>query len=301
MPRRTIAGTAELSGVGLHTGASTRVSCQPAESDRGVFFRRTDLESRPEIPARVSEVEATERRTAIGHGDTTIHTVEHLLAAVAALELDDLAIELDGPEPPILDGSFGPYLDLLEGAGVCTQAGEPANYRVSAPFTLAEGDASYIVSPADGLRLTATIELRRDIARVIRQVRPRRVVCQSPDRMYERIFASHPDHLAAGEATLCAVYPDARNEFAHPELAEEGLAPHTVEEVWLIAARQADHHIDVTDTVDRKVKALLCHVSQITEPDALEARIRGWGVAVAATGGLPEGRLAEGFQIVRTG
>jgi len=92
MPRRTIAGTAELSGVGLHTGASTRVSCQPAESDRGVFFRRTDLESRPEIPARVSEVEATERRTAIGHGDTTIHTVEHLLAAVAALELDDLAI-----------------------------------------------------------------------------------------------------------------------------------------------------------------------------------------------------------------
>jgi len=150
-------------------------------------------------------------------------------------------------------------------------------------------------------RLTATIELRRDIARVIRQVRPRRVVCQSPDRMYERIFASHPDHLAAGEATLCAVYPDARNEFAHPELAEEGLAPHTVEEVWLMAARQADHHIDVTDTVDRKVKALLCHVSQITEPDALEARIRGWGVAVAATGGLPEGRLAEGFQIVRTG
>jgi UDP-3-O-[3-hydroxymyristoyl] N-acetylglucosamine deacetylase/3-hydroxyacyl-[acyl-carrier-protein] dehydratase len=77
---------------------------------------------------------------------------------VLALELDDLVIELDGPEPPILDGSFGPYLDLLEGAGVRTQEGEPANYRVGKPFTLTEGDASYIVSPAAGLRLTATIE-----------------------------------------------------------------------------------------------------------------------------------------------
>src|SRR6185503_14891205 len=135
MPRRTLAGSAELSGVGLHTGASTRLACGPGTPDRGVIFRRTDLEARPEIPARVNEVEATERRTAIGHGDTTIHTVEHLLAAVVALELDDLLIELDGPEPPILDGSFVPYLDLLESAGICTHAGEPDIYRVGAPFT----------------------------------------------------------------------------------------------------------------------------------------------------------------------
>ena len=158
MPRRTIAGTAELSGVGLHTGAKTRVSCLPGEPEQGVVFRRTDLESRPEVPARVSEVEATERRTAIGHGESTIHTVEHLLAAVAALQLDDLVIELDGPEPPILDGSFGPYLEMLESAGVRTQDGEPAHYRVSRPFSLTEGDASYTVAPADGLRLSATIE-----------------------------------------------------------------------------------------------------------------------------------------------
>jgi len=158
MPRRTLAGSAELSGVGLHTGASTRLACGPGTPDRGVIFRRTDLEARPEIPARVNEVEATERRTAIGHGDTTIHTVEHLLAAVVALELDDLLIELDGPEPPILDGSFVPYLDLLESAGICTHAGEPDIYRVGAPFTVSEGDAQYVVSPADGLRLTTTIE-----------------------------------------------------------------------------------------------------------------------------------------------
>src|SRR5678816_4857382 len=127
MPRRTIAAAADISGIGLHTGACTRLTCRPAESGQGVLFRRVDLESRPEIPARVSEVEATERRTAIGHGDTTIHTVEHLLAAVVALELDDLVIELDGPEPPILDGSFAPYLALLENAGIASLEGEPTS------------------------------------------------------------------------------------------------------------------------------------------------------------------------------
>ncbi len=158
MPRRTIAAPAEVSGVGLHTGARTRVSVLPGTSGAGVRFRRTDLDSRPEIPARVNEVEATERRTAIGHGDTTIHTVEHLLAAVLVLELDDLMIELDGPEPPILDGSFAPYLSLLEGAGIQAQEGDPVSYRISTPFTVTEGDSSYVVSPSAGLKLTTTIE-----------------------------------------------------------------------------------------------------------------------------------------------
>jgi UDP-3-O-[3-hydroxymyristoyl] N-acetylglucosamine deacetylase/3-hydroxyacyl-[acyl-carrier-protein] dehydratase len=158
MPRRTIEREVELSGVGLHTGATTRVSIQPGTAGRGIRFRRIDLAARPEIPASVAEVEATERRTAIGHGDTTIHTVEHLLAAVVALDLDDLLIELDGPEPPILDGSFGPWFDALDGAGIRLLDGDPTSYRVSRPFTIAEGEATYVVSPADGLRLTTTIE-----------------------------------------------------------------------------------------------------------------------------------------------
>ena len=158
MARRTIEREVELSGVGLHTGATTRVSIQPGTAHRGIRFRRTDIASRPEIPARVAEVEATERRTAIGQGATTIHTVEHLLAAVVALDLDDLLIELDGPEPPILDGSFGPWFDALDGAGIRTLEGEPATYRVTRTFTIDEGEASYLVSPADGLKLTTTIE-----------------------------------------------------------------------------------------------------------------------------------------------
>ncbi len=158
MPRRTIATTAEISGIGLHTGASTSLSCQPGHSGQGIMFRRVDLPSRPEIPARVSEVEATERRTAIGRGETTIHTVEHILAAVMAMELDDLVIELDGPETPILDGSFAPYLALLEGAGAASLAGDPTLFRVTAPFTVTEGDATYVLSPANTLRLTTSIE-----------------------------------------------------------------------------------------------------------------------------------------------
>ncbi len=158
MPRRTIERAAELSGTGLHTGATTRVSIQPGTAGRGIRFRRIDLAGRPEIPASVAEVEASERCTAIGHGETTIHTVEHLLAAVGALDLDDLLIELDGPEPPILDGSFGPWFDALDGAGIRLLDGEPTSYRVTRPFTVTEGEATYVVSPADGLRLTTTIE-----------------------------------------------------------------------------------------------------------------------------------------------
>jgi UDP-3-O-[3-hydroxymyristoyl] N-acetylglucosamine deacetylase/3-hydroxyacyl-[acyl-carrier-protein] dehydratase len=158
MPRRTITGVAEVSGVGLHTGARTRVSCRAGASEQGIVFRRVDLEGQPEVPARVEQVEATERRTSIGHGNTTIHTVEHLLAAVVALEIDDLVIEIDGPEPPIADGSFGPYLDALEKAGLKELDGEPSSFRVMEPFTVAEGDSSYVVAPSKALRLTATIE-----------------------------------------------------------------------------------------------------------------------------------------------
>ncbi len=96
-------------------------------------------------------------------------------------------------------------------------------------------DLAFLGHP-DG-RLESTLDVRRDIARVIRRVRPQRVVAPSPERNWQRIFASHPDHLAAGAATMAAVYPDSRNPFAFPELLEEGLEPHTVEEVWIMASR----------------------------------------------------------------
>lgn len=152
---------------------------------------------------------------------------------------------------------------------------------------------------SDG-RLVPSIELRRDISRVVRQFRPDRLVCQSPERTWHRIGASHPDHLAAGEAAVCAVYPDARNPFAHPELLAAGLEPHTVPELWLMAGREPDRYVDVTEHAERKLAALRCHVSQHPDVAVMEHRVRGWLAGTAAAGGLPEGRLAEAFQVVHT-
>ena len=149
--------------------------------------------------------------------------------------------------------------------------------------------------------LAPTFELRRDIVRVIRQVRPDRMLIQSPERNWNRIQASHPDHLAAGEAAIQAVYPDARNAFAWPELlSEEGLAPWTVREVWITASSAADHWVDVTDTFPRKIQALKRHLSQTGHMENMEEMVRSWGALNAELGGLPIGRVAESFKIVPT-
>jgi UDP-3-O-[3-hydroxymyristoyl] N-acetylglucosamine deacetylase/3-hydroxyacyl-[acyl-carrier-protein] dehydratase len=134
------------------------VTFQPAPAGTGIVFRRTDEASRPEIPASLHAVSSVERRTALGEPPVTIHTVEHLLAAVAALAIDDLVVELDGPEPPIGDGSFLPYLEALTAADPVETDGEASVLRIAAPFTVTEGDASYVIAPAKGLTLTVTVE-----------------------------------------------------------------------------------------------------------------------------------------------
>jgi LmbE family N-acetylglucosaminyl deacetylase len=150
-------------------------------------------------------------------------------------------------------------------------------------------------------RLTPTMELRRDISRVIRQVRPDRMLCPTPERNLTRLYASHPDHLAAGEASICAVYPDSRNPWAHPELLQdEGLEPHTVPELWLMATNNADRFVDTTAQLERKIAALLCHESQMPDPGRIPKLITDWGVTVAAQAGLPNGHSAEGFQRIDT-
>ncbi len=149
--------------------------------------------------------------------------------------------------------------------------------------------------------LEATIALRKDIVRQIRRVKPDRIVCQSPERNWERIGASHPDHLAAGEATVQAVYPDARNPFAFTDLLEkEGLAPHRVLEIWLMGFANPDHFVDITDTFDLKLSTLRAHASQTAHNAELETMLREWGQRNAGLGGLADGRIAEAFKIVNT-
>jgi LmbE family N-acetylglucosaminyl deacetylase len=159
-------------------------------------------------------------------------------------------------------------------------------------------DVRFLGHP-DG-RLEPTIELRRDISRVIRQVRPERVISPSPERRWDFIFASHPDHLAAGEAAVCAVYPDARNPFAHPELlADEGLEPWTVNELWITGVDQPNIAVETTLTIERKVAALLCHKSQIADPAGVTERVKAGGLAQGEAAGLPEGACAETCRVTR--
>jgi LmbE family N-acetylglucosaminyl deacetylase len=150
-------------------------------------------------------------------------------------------------------------------------------------------------------RVEPTLQLRCDLTRVIRQVRPQRVMTQSPDRMWDRIYGSHPDHLATGEAAVRAVYPDARNRWAHSELSDEGLEPWTVDEIWLgVGPHGPTHYIDTTTAIDRKVEALLSHKSQLPDPAATEAMVRQWGSANALAAALGEGRYAEALRVVNT-
>lgn len=174
--------------------------------------------------------------------------------------------------------------------------------QVAAAKEVGVHDVTFLHYP-DG-RLTPSIELRRDISREIRRVRPDRVLTQSPEIWWTRVGASHPDHRATGEAALAAVYPDARNPFAHPELlAEEGLEAWTVPEMWIMAApeERVEHPVDVTATIDRKIAALRAHASQTSHMDDLDGRIRGMSRAVASRFGLPDGVLAEAFQVVTIG
>lgn len=172
------------------------------------------------------------------------------------------------------------------------------NEQTAAASVLGVDDLHWLGYP-DG-RVEVGLGLRRDIARVIRKVRPQRVACHSPQRNWDRIYASHPDHLAVGEAALCAVYPDARNDFTFTELMDEGLEAWVVPEVWMMTPPDPNTWVDTTDALARKVKALLCHVSQLPYPDGLEDRMSGWGRAIAQAGGLPEGRTAESFRVMDT-
>lgn len=152
-------------------------------------------------------------------------------------------------------------------------------------------------------RLEVGLDLRRDIARVIRHVRPQRAVVQSPLWSFRSIYRSHPDHRAAGEAAMCAIYPDARNPFTFTELlTEEGLQPWSVLETWIMVddVGGEPHCVDVTDTFDRKLAAIRAHASQITDPDALEQRMRGWLADNAARHGITGGRLVETFTVIST-
>ena len=148
--------------------------------------------------------------------------------------------------------------------------------------------------------LMPSIELRKEIVKAIRIAKPDRMLVQSPERNWERIFASHPDHLAAGETAIQAVYPDARNPYAFTDLKADGFEPWRVREVWMTGSPTPNHFVDITETFDKKMAALHAHVSQTAHNKELENMVREWGSRNAEAQGLPHGRIAEVFKVINT-
>jgi LmbE family N-acetylglucosaminyl deacetylase len=148
--------------------------------------------------------------------------------------------------------------------------------------------------------LEPTITLRKDIVRAIRTVRPQRMLIQSPERNWNRLGASHPDHLAAGEAAIQAIYPDSGNRFAFEDLLhDEKLEPWEIKEAWVFMSEKVDHVVDITETFEKKLAAIKSHVSQTAHNEELDERIRDWGLRNGEEAGLPAGRFAESFKIVK--
>ena len=156
--RKTIARRVTLEGVGLHLGVPCRLTFVPAPGGAGIAFQRTDLPGAERVPARVEQATLSERRTQLGEGERALHTVEHVLAAVAAARVDDLLIEMDGPEPPILDGSAGPFFEAILEAGVVPSGGRAEYVELSEPVRVIDGESVYEAYPADELSVEVTID-----------------------------------------------------------------------------------------------------------------------------------------------
>ena len=155
--RQTIRGSATVSGVGLHLGQPVTLRFEPASPHTGVTFSRSDRPSDAPVPAVASVAVLADRRTQLGEGDGAFHTVEHVLAAVAALEIDDIRIVMDAAEPPIVDGSAQAFVDALLSAGLCEHGG-PARYlSLPAPIRVVDGESVYEARPAKRLELDVTI------------------------------------------------------------------------------------------------------------------------------------------------
>ena len=158
MSRKTVARRVELSGVGLHMGFACKLGFEPASAGMGVRFRRSDRPGSEDIPARVERAVLAERRTQLGDGAEAIHTVEHVLAAVVAREIDDVVITMDGPEPPIMDGSAGPFFDALGDAKIVDGPGKPDVFVLRERVHFTDGDSEYTLEPARVLELDVEID-----------------------------------------------------------------------------------------------------------------------------------------------
>ena len=164
--QQTLAGSTTLEGTGIHTGEPASLRFLPAEPDAGIRFRRMDLDGEPEIPVVLENVQDTELGTTLGVDGAEARTVEHVLAAVGALQVDNVIMEMTGPEVPIMDGSFATFLEALEGVGLEEQDAAARMFELSAPVSVdGPNGGHYVCAAADDLRISATIEFDHPLVR----------------------------------------------------------------------------------------------------------------------------------------
>jgi len=155
--QQTIQRQVSFSGIGIHSGREVLMSFVPAKEGTGIIFRRTDLPGHPQIPAAIEYVCDTSRSTTIGIGNIKIHTVEHVLAAVAAYQIDNLIIEVSNIEPPVGNGSSDVFVEMIEEAGICQQEAQTSAFFLKEPLYWSEGDIHLVALPSDEFRISYTL------------------------------------------------------------------------------------------------------------------------------------------------
>ena len=155
--QRTLKGSTSFSGIGIHTGKEVGLRFCPAKEGTGIIFKRIDLPSQPVIPATVEYVQDTSRSTTIGIKDVRIHTVEHVLSAIKAYNIDNLCIEISSIEPPVGNGSSDVFVDMIEKVGVRDQEHTVPIVKIKHPVYWSEGDIQLVALPYDGYRISYTL------------------------------------------------------------------------------------------------------------------------------------------------
>jgi UDP-3-O-[3-hydroxymyristoyl] N-acetylglucosamine deacetylase len=156
--QRTIRKSVTCSGVGIHSGCHVSLTLKPAPPDTGIVFIRKDINGNPEIPVSIEHIRPALLSTTIGIDGVQIQTIEHLLAAAAGLEIDNLFVEADAPETPALDGSAKPFVSLIQEAGIVSQDRRQTYLKIVRPIEVTDGDKRIAIRPAPTSRITYTIE-----------------------------------------------------------------------------------------------------------------------------------------------
>jgi UDP-3-O-[3-hydroxymyristoyl] N-acetylglucosamine deacetylase len=161
--QRTLKTLVSASGVGLHTGQKARLSLRPAPPDTGIVFRRVDLPSPVDIPARAELVSDTRLASCLTRDGAKVHTVEHLMSALGGLGIDNVYVDLDAAEVPIMDGSASPFVLLIQQAGIVQQAAPKRFLRVTRRVEVREADKWARLDPYDGYKLSFSIEFKHPV------------------------------------------------------------------------------------------------------------------------------------------